>query len=219
MAQKVLKDLLAEFMSPEECKIPAEVVEKFKGQLLFGEVPILLFERVSLQLRGGIALIAHDGILILTNFRLLFRKMRTEEDYLEIGVPLMLIDNLHKVSEQSKLKIYTSDLRAIRLGFNKASEPQFLYEFLGKYFSLEMIAKFFAMDYWTDYPPVSEKENGWRIFDWGKEFQRFGIPSKDWLISDINKQYQLCLTYPEILCLPSSIRGWEDIEGCARTLR
>eukprot|EP01101_Sappina_pedata_P007986 TRINITY_DN4331_c0_g2_i1.p1 TRINITY_DN4331_c0_g2~~TRINITY_DN4331_c0_g2_i1.p1 ORF type:complete len:502 (-),score=86.43 TRINITY_DN4331_c0_g2_i1:34-1539(-) len=46
--------------------------------------------------------------------------------------------------------------------------------------------------------------NGWSVYNIRKEFQRLGIPSAEWRISTINEKYDLCPTYPNLLCVPSS---------------
>ncbi|CAG0890100.1 unnamed protein product, partial [Darwinula stevensoni] len=45
---------------------------------------------------------------------------------------------------------------------------------------------------------------GWNFFDLQAEYQRFGIPNEHWTLSNINKDYELCDTYPRILYVPSS---------------
>ena len=49
--------------------------------------------------------------------------------------------------------------------------------------------------------------NGWEIYEPLKEFQRQGVPfsMKDFRISEINKEYQLCETYPSFLVVPANI--------------
>ncbi|EMR10522.1 hypothetical protein PNEG_01232 [Pneumocystis murina B123] len=49
--------------------------------------------------------------------------------------------------------------------------------------------------------------NGWTLYQPIKEFERqgVGIRTKEWRITNINKNYLLCSTYPSILVVPSKI--------------
>ncbi|CAG0918631.1 unnamed protein product [Notodromas monacha] len=45
---------------------------------------------------------------------------------------------------------------------------------------------------------------GWNFFDLQAEFQRLGVPNDSWCLTTINKDYELCDTYPRVLCVPTS---------------
>uniref|UniRef100_A0A183E6Z8 phosphatidylinositol-3,5-bisphosphate 3-phosphatase n=1 Tax=Gongylonema pulchrum TaxID=637853 RepID=A0A183E6Z8_9BILA len=54
---------------------------------------------------------------------------------------------------------------------------------------------------------VNKIKRGWDRFDWVVEFARQGIGVADndaWAITEFNKDYKYCDTYPEILCVPSA---------------
>uniref|UniRef100_A0A0P5Q1A2 phosphatidylinositol-3,5-bisphosphate 3-phosphatase n=1 Tax=Daphnia magna TaxID=35525 RepID=A0A0P5Q1A2_9CRUS len=46
---------------------------------------------------------------------------------------------------------------------------------------------------------------GWTFFDLETEFQRMGVPNSNWTMTNLNKDYQLCDTYPQCLFVPSSV--------------
>jgi hypothetical protein len=46
---------------------------------------------------------------------------------------------------------------------------------------------------------------GWRIYDAAADFARLGLPNARWRLSDVNKQYSLCNTYPPVLVVPASL--------------
>ncbi|KAF9871672.1 hypothetical protein CkaCkLH20_10870 [Colletotrichum karsti] len=56
---------------------------------------------------------------------------------------------------------------------------------------------------------VEQKVNGWLLYDPKAEFRRQGISEKSqdlgWRITNINKDYTFCDTYPAVLVVPSSI--------------
>ncbi|XP_030066098.1 phosphatidylinositol-3,5-bisphosphate 3-phosphatase MTMR8 [Microcaecilia unicolor] len=49
-----------------------------------------------------------------------------------------------------------------------------------------------------------DREIGWKMIDLRVDFHRMGIPNEYWDISDINKDYEVCSTYPPILVIPKA---------------
>lgn len=49
-----------------------------------------------------------------------------------------------------------------------------------------------------------DKSKGWIKFNLKREYQRMGIPNRDWMITDVNADYSLCDTYPKYLVVPYS---------------
>lgn len=47
-----------------------------------------------------------------------------------------------------------------------------------------------------------------------QEFARQGIPSEYWRFSTVNQAYELCDTYPSVLCVPSVITD-EELKSAA----
>lgn len=45
---------------------------------------------------------------------------------------------------------------------------------------------------------------GWEKFDLLKEYARFGVPNEDWFLTSINKNFDICDTYPQYLFVPKS---------------
>jgi myotubularin-related protein 6/7/8 len=68
------------------------------------------------------------------------------------------------------------------------------------------------------YSPQAKKfdrSTGWDIFEHEKEFARMGIPNENWRYSSLNKDYQLCPTYPRWLYVPSSVTD-DVVQGSAK---
>ncbi|XP_048192433.1 myotubularin-related protein 8 isoform X2 [Perognathus longimembris pacificus] len=62
--------------------------------------------------------------------------------------------------------------------------------------------------YAFSYNPKTSKgarENGWKLIDPVSDFERMGIPNRYWTITDANKNYEICSTYPPDLVVPRSI--------------
>ncbi|XKL64032.1 hypothetical protein PGB90_004118 [Kerria lacca] len=46
---------------------------------------------------------------------------------------------------------------------------------------------------------------GWKYYDLRSEYQRMQVPNNDWCITQINKDYELCDTYPRYLYVPRGV--------------
>ncbi|XP_065772200.1 myotubularin-related protein 8 isoform X2 [Muntiacus reevesi] len=48
------------------------------------------------------------------------------------------------------------------------------------------------------------RENGWKLIDQTSDFGRMGIPNRYWTITDANRNYEICNTYPPEIVVPKS---------------
>ncbi|KAH9526993.1 complexed with cef1p [Dermatophagoides farinae] len=58
-------------------------------------------------------------------------------------------------------------------------------------------------------------DDGWNKISLEKEYERMGCPNNNWKLSTLNKNYELCKTYPQCLFLPSTADDY-IIRGSAR---
>ncbi|XP_006744907.1 myotubularin-related protein 7 [Leptonychotes weddellii] len=49
-----------------------------------------------------------------------------------------------------------------------------------------------------------ERERGWMLIDLGEEYKRMGLPNNYWQLSDVNRDYRVCDSYPTELYVPKS---------------
>lgn len=47
-----------------------------------------------------------------------------------------------------------------------------------------------------------QREEGWQLIDLGAEFERMGVPCDQWQLTDVNRDYKVCETYPRDLYVP-----------------
>uniref|UniRef100_A0A7N6ABS8 Myotubularin phosphatase domain-containing protein n=1 Tax=Anabas testudineus TaxID=64144 RepID=A0A7N6ABS8_ANATE len=47
-----------------------------------------------------------------------------------------------------------------------------------------------------------QREEGWQLIDLGAEFERMGVPCDQWQLTDVNREYKVCETYPRDLYVP-----------------
>ncbi|XP_005412270.1 PREDICTED: myotubularin-related protein 7 isoform X2 [Chinchilla lanigera] len=49
-----------------------------------------------------------------------------------------------------------------------------------------------------------EREQGWLLIDLSEEYKRMGLPNSFWQLSDVNRDYRVCDSYPTELYVPKS---------------
>ncbi|XP_059327038.1 myotubularin-related protein 7 isoform X4 [Ammospiza nelsoni] len=49
-----------------------------------------------------------------------------------------------------------------------------------------------------------EREQGWKLVDLNEEYNRMGVPNSYWQISDVNRDYGVCDSYPTEVYVPKS---------------
>ncbi|MGH0185295.1 UNVERIFIED_CONTAM: hypothetical protein FKN15_017690 [Acipenser sinensis] len=55
-------------------------------------------------------------------------------------------------------------------------------------------------------PKQSEQQRvgGWQLIDLASEYERMGVPCDHWQLTDVNRNYKVCDTYPRDLFVPVS---------------
>ncbi|XP_058800817.1 myotubularin-related protein 4 [Phymastichus coffea] len=148
-----------------------------------------------------------DGVLALSNYRL----------YLQCGqgcynVPLGLIEHL-EVKEIFYLHIGCKDARSISCAFSTNEQSWEWYKRLHKVtFPKRSIEDMFAFAYYAwsmeegkDYPRLGKDSNSYLTsFNAEVERLKFNLHGS-WRISQINKDYQMCPSYPPQLLVPACI--------------
>ncbi|KAI8269096.1 hypothetical protein K4K58_003097 [Colletotrichum sp. SAR11_239] len=108
----------------------------------------------------------------------------------------------------SSIRIRCRDFVFVTFTFQDDKAAKEVFEFIkARTCKLPSVESLFAFHH---KPSKAEKHvNGWHIYDPRAEFRRQGISEKSadlgWRISNINKDYTFCDTYPAVLVVPSSI--------------
>ncbi len=55
-------------------------------------------------------------------------------------------------------------------------------------FSAEL-SELYAFQYSA--PDITDRDSGWDLFDYQSEFLRMGVPNENWVLSTINKDYEV----------------------------
>uniref|UniRef100_A0A672Q0W3 phosphatidylinositol-3,5-bisphosphate 3-phosphatase n=1 Tax=Sinocyclocheilus grahami TaxID=75366 RepID=A0A672Q0W3_SINGR len=147
---------------------------------------------------------AVKGKVFITNYRLYFKN--TDSTPVTLDVPLGVISRIEKMGGASSrgensygLEITCKDMRNLRFALKQEGHSRRdIFEILFKYaFPLSHGMQLFAFLSQEKY-----EENGWNVYEAMEEYRRQGLPSSEWRVTFINKNYELCDTYPTILVVP-----------------
>uniref|UniRef100_A0A673G6A1 Myotubularin n=1 Tax=Sinocyclocheilus rhinocerous TaxID=307959 RepID=A0A673G6A1_9TELE len=147
---------------------------------------------------------AVKGKVFITNYRLYFKN--TDSTPVILDVPLGVISRVEKMGGASSrgensygLEITCKDMRNLRFALKQEGHSRRdIFEIIFKYaFPLSHGMQLFAFLSQEKY-----EENGWNVYEAMEEYRRQGVPNSEWRVTFINKNYELCDTYPTILVVP-----------------
>ncbi|CAN8096596.1 unnamed protein product [Discula destructiva] len=110
---------------------------------------------------------------------------------------------------QPAMRLRGRDFYFITLHFPDNKTAQDAFSFVkARTCRLGSIEKLYAFHYRTH--PKERHVRGWELYNIRDEFRRQGIsdklPDRGWRITDINKDYNFCPTYPSVLVVPTKIK-------------
>uniref|UniRef100_A0A8C2PPX0 Myotubularin n=1 Tax=Cyprinus carpio TaxID=7962 RepID=A0A8C2PPX0_CYPCA len=148
---------------------------------------------------------AVKGKVFITNYRLYFKNTDSETP-VTLDVPLGVISRVEKMGGASSrgensygLEITCKDMRNLRFALKQEGHSRRdIFEIIFKYaFPLSHGMQLFAFLSQEKY-----EENGWNVYEAMEEYRRQVLPNSEWRVTFINKNYELCDTYPTILVVP-----------------
>ncbi|XP_066920210.1 myotubularin-related protein 2-like [Clytia hemisphaerica] len=156
-----------------------------------------------------------NGVLHVTKYRLYF-EVTKDYDMKTVDIPLGNITKVDKIGSSNKqkqdvsgLEIICKDMRNFKFALKHESKKK-VFDAIQTYaFPISNGKSFFAFDNGTEY-----RVNGWDVYDAAKEMQRLGLPTDCWRLTELNKDYRLCDTYPAVLAVPHQISD-EEVQKCA----
>nr|XP_039264729.1 myotubularin-related protein 8-like isoform X1 [Styela clava] len=143
-----------------------------------------------------------DGTLFLTATHLIFvNSERTRETWI-VHTHINSVEKLSLSTAGSPLVIRCKTFQVFTFMVAEERDCHDLYNSLLKLSKPMQIKELYAFSY---NPRGNEKQNeGWDMFKLDVEFMRMGLPTKYWKTTDINKDFKLCYTYPQLLCVPTA---------------
>uniref|UniRef100_A0AAY4EJU3 Myotubularin phosphatase domain-containing protein n=1 Tax=Denticeps clupeoides TaxID=299321 RepID=A0AAY4EJU3_9TELE len=129
----------------------------------------------------------------------------------------------HHISSVEKLPLSTSgcpliirckNFRLLHLLLPREKECQNVYQSLLRLSQPVKYEELFAFLY-NPKQNEQQRREGWAFIDTATDFNRMGLPNDYWEISDLNKDYEMCSTYPSTLVVPK-IASQATVMGSAK---
>ena len=146
-----------------------------------------------------------SGRLSVTNYQLVFRAYTNDPEE-TLKLPLGFIGRAEKVTvgDMLGIELVCKDSRNVRfVMYDDLARG----EVLGALRDVCTVGpgeymKFFAYNYHSPF-----EQNGWLVYDVGNEYIRQGVLGQGcgWRITQLNKAYKLCDTYPPLLVVPAGV--------------
>lgn len=160
-----------------------------------------------------------NGTLFITDYKLSFQG-NEDHGMFVVDCPLGNISKIEKVGSSTKqkqdgvygLEMICKDMRNLKFALkHDSSNPRRkIFDAIQTFaFPISNGRSFFAFEFDDEF-----KVNGWEVYDAHKEMIRMGLPTDCWRITELNRDYRLCDTYPAVLAVPQS-SGDDEVQKCA----
>ncbi|KAG9102167.1 hypothetical protein FS749_014946 [Ceratobasidium sp. UAMH 11750] len=144
------------------------------------------------------------GTLHLTAHHIIFH----ETDGQETWIPYPLISLVTRLPQTlvglSPISVRCRNFENFSLYFENDQDALDVFDSVRESTVATSVTKLYAFFY---QPPIGTPRNGWSAFTPREEFARMGLGTrtKAWRLTDINKDYTFCATYPATLVVPARI--------------
>ncbi|KAM9049272.1 phosphatidylinositol-3,5-bisphosphate 3-phosphatase MTMR6 isoform 4-T4 [Megaptera novaeangliae] len=157
-------------------------------------------EQVKLLDRFSTSNKSLTGTLYLTATHLLFIDSHQKETWI-LHHHIALVEKLALTTFGCPLVIQCKNFRIVHFIVPRERDCHDIYNSL---LQLSKQAKYEDL-YAFSYNPKqndSERLRGWQLVDLAEEYKRMGLPNSNWQLSDANRDYKICETYPRELYVP-----------------
>ncbi|XP_051968580.1 myotubularin-related protein 8 [Xyrauchen texanus] len=100
------------------------------------------------------------------------------------------------------LLIHCKTFQQLHLMFQRERECQDVYQSLLR-LSKPVKEELYAFLY-NPHQSEEDRRQGWELINVANDFSRMGLSNEYWEISELNRNYEICSTYPSVLGLPKS---------------
>ncbi|XP_043851294.1 myotubularin-related protein 6 isoform X1 [Dromiciops gliroides] len=142
------------------------------------------------------------GTLYLTATHLLFIDSLQKETWI-LHHHIAAVEKLALTTSGCPLVIQCKNFRIVHFIVPRERDCHDIYNSL---LQLSRQAKYEDLYAFSYNPKQNEAERvqGWQLIDLAEEYRRMGIPNSKWQLSDGNRDYKICETYPRDLYVPST---------------
>ncbi|KAB0372759.1 hypothetical protein FD755_015512 [Muntiacus reevesi] len=164
------------------------------------DFPWCSVEQVKLLDRFSTSNKSLTGTLYLTATHLLFIDAHQKETWI-LHHHIASVEKLALTTSGCPLVIQCKNFRTVHFIVPRERDCHDIYNSL---LQLSKQAKYEDL-YAFSYNPKqndAERLQGWELIDLAEEYQRMGVPNSNWQLSDANRDYKICETYPRELYVP-----------------
>nr|XP_054484330.1 myotubularin-related protein 6 isoform X2 [Agelaius phoeniceus] len=157
-------------------------------------------EQVKLLDRFSTSNKSLTGTLYLTATHLLFIDSSQRETWI-LHHHIAAVEKLPLTTSGCPLVIQCKNFRIVHFVVPRERDCHDIYNSL---LQLSRTAKYEDLYAFSYNPKQNESEQvkGWQLIDLAEEYKRMGVPNDYWQLSDANRDYKICETYPRELYVP-----------------
>ncbi|XP_051517350.1 myotubularin-related protein 8 [Myxocyprinus asiaticus] len=112
------------------------------------------------------------------------------------------VEKLSLTTSGCPLLIHCKNFQQLHLMFQRERECQDVYQSLLR-LSQPVKEELYAFLY-NPHQSEEDRRQGWDLINVANDFSRMGLSNEYWEISQLNRNYEICSTYPSVLGLPKS---------------
>ncbi|KAG1671098.1 Myotubularin-related protein 8 [Nymphon striatum] len=144
-----------------------------------------------------------NGTLYLTTTHLIFVDPDNKKETWVLHMHIASVEKLPLTTMGSPLLIKCKTFLCVTFVIPKERDCHDVYLSLLQLAQPVNIEDLYCFNYTASNEDVRQTA-GWSSFDLQSEFQRMGVPNENWCLTTINKDYEVCDTYPRYLHVPHS---------------
>ncbi|CUA68116.1 Phosphoinositide 3-phosphatase [Schizosaccharomyces pombe 972h-] [Rhizoctonia solani] len=151
--------------------------------------------------KGGVQ---QQGTLHLTAHHLIFRKNDDQETWIPYPLISLVTRSPQTLTGLSPISIRCRNFENLTLQFETPQDALDVFESIRESTVTASVTRLYAFFY---SPPPGTTRDGWSKFTAREEFGRMGLGTrtKAWRLTEINKDYSFCPTYPATMVVPARI--------------
>nr|XP_006824875.1 PREDICTED: myotubularin-related protein 8-like [Saccoglossus kowalevskii] len=144
------------------------------------------------------------GTLYLTATHLIFVDPAGKKETWIMHMHVASVEKLPLTTAGSPLQIRCKNFQAATFIIPRERDCQDIFISLCKLSKPVVLEDLYAFHYNSPNLQIS-KSSGWNLFDMETDYSRMGIPNDNWCVSSVNKNYDICDTYPRQLYMPTNV--------------
>uniref|UniRef100_A0A7N8YMG6 Myotubularin related protein 6 n=1 Tax=Mastacembelus armatus TaxID=205130 RepID=A0A7N8YMG6_9TELE len=142
-----------------------------------------------------------NGTLYLTATHLIFVESSSNNSTSILHHQIASVEKLSLTTTGCPLVIQCRNFRVVHFVVQRERDCHDIYSSLLHLFRPVSFQELYAFSY-NPKQNDQQREEGWQLIDLGAEFERMGVPCDQWQLTDVNRDYKVCETYPRDLYVP-----------------